>query len=92
MNKNILSKEVQTYLWEHQTDDPAVIALQRSPFEDVSASELAQQLDGWQRCRRKIPDWTDRGVALYYPEKIHLEQCSSSETGHFKASLIEPKS
>jgi len=92
MNENILSKEVQTYLREHRTDDPAVIALQRSPFGDVSASELAQQLDGWQRCRRKIPDWTDRGVALYYPEKTHLEQCSSSETGHFKASLIEPKS
>jgi len=92
MNKNILSKEVQAYLREHRTDDPAVVALQRSPFERVSPSELAQQLDGWQRCRKKIPDWTDRGAALYYPEKIHLEQCSSSETGRFKASLIEPGS
>jgi len=92
MNKNILSEEVQCYLREHRTDDPAAMALKRSPFERVSASELAQQLDGWQRCRKKIPDWTERAAALYYPEKIHLEQCSSSETGRFKALLIEPGS
>jgi len=92
MNKNILSEEVRIYLGEHRTDDPAAVALKRSPFERVSASELAQQLDGWRRCRRKIPDWTERDVALYYPEKIHLEQCSSSETGRFKASLIAPGS
>jgi len=88
MNKEILSKAVQMYIQNHRTDAPVTIALKKSPFESVSSSELANQVDGWQRCKKKLPDWIAKNISLYYPTKLNLEQCSSSETGRFKSSLI----
>lgn len=87
MNKHILAPEVQYYLREHETAVPTTIALRKSPFTNVSASELAQQLEGRQRCRKKLPLWhgTDR---IYYPEKLSIEQASSQLTAAYKNQLV----
>lgn len=89
MNRAILSKEVQAYLQAKQAADPAALALSVSPFDEISPSELARQLDGYQRAIKKIPKIVAK-APLYYPDKLNLEQSSSSETGQFKASLIAP--
>lgn len=89
MNRAILSKEVQAYLQAKQAADPAALALSASPFDEISPSELARQLDGYQRATKKIPEIVAK-APLYYPDKLNLEQSSSSETGQFKASLIAP--
>jgi len=90
MNKHILTKEVQSFIRQHTSDDAARIALRKSPFEEVSPSELAQQIVGRQKVRNKVPDWVEQDVPLYFPEKLNLEQCSSSKTGKFKATLLSP--
>lgn len=87
MNRELLTASVQAYIHEKAHAQPAAIALQKSPFAAVSASELAQQLDGRQRAAKKIPAWA-AASGIYYPAKLNLEQCSSAETGAFKASLI----
>lgn len=89
MNLAILSKEVLAYLQAKRATDPAALALAASPFDKVSPSELARQLDGYQRASKKIPALVAH-AALYYPDKLNLEQSSSTETGLFKASLIKP--
>lgn len=91
MNKAILSEAVQDYLRQHQHAHATDMALRKSPFAAVSSSELAQQIDGRQRAAKKIAPWT-LVPGIYYPEKLSLEQCSSVETGNFKASLIQPGS
>ncbi|WP_353197559.1 hypothetical protein [Parapedobacter defluvii] len=89
MNPNILTPEVQHYLREREAAAPTEIALQKSPFPDVSAFELAQQLDSRQRCRKKLPRWYET-PGIYYPEKRSVEQASSQVTADYKASLISP--
>lgn len=88
MNTLILQEEIQQFFEENMHVSPAKIALKKSPFEGISSSELAAQLDGRQRASTKIPLWAEtRGI--YFPAKLNLEQCSSEKTGLFKSSLIK---
>lgn len=88
MNKSILATDVQNYLVEKRHSSAADMALKKSPFAHVTSQELAQQIDGRQRAAKKIPEWTAT-AGIYYPEKLNMEQCSSAETGKFKASLVQ---
>ena len=88
MNRLILQKEVQLFLEKHLNESPAKMALKKSPFEGISSSELATQLDGKQRTRIKIPLWAAT-PGVYFPAKLNLEQCSSEKTALFKSSLIQ---
>lgn len=90
MNYKILTPEVQAFIQQHTQENASDWALKKSPFIGVSSAELAQQLHGWQKTNQKIPEWLARGQALYFPEKLNLEQCSSSQTATFKASLLSP--
>lgn len=87
MNKRLLDTDVQSYLLAHRQEQPAVIALKKSPFPDVSSSELAAQVDGWQRCVSKLPTWAF-SENIVYPPKINLEQCSSEHTALIKQQII----
>lgn len=87
MNRHILTAEVQRYLVEREQQSPTALALKKSPFPAVSPAELAQQLDGRQRCRKKLPIWYDT-LGIYYPEKLSIEQASSQVTATHKAGII----
>ncbi|MAW95581.1 MULTISPECIES: class I SAM-dependent methyltransferase [unclassified Leeuwenhoekiella] len=88
MNPLLLKPELQKYLRENLNLDTATLALKGSPFDEVSASELAQQLTGLQKSQKKLPSWfKTRGV--YYPPKLNLEQTSSEETAAYKAALYK---
>lgn len=88
MNRLILQKEAQLFLEKNLSESPTTIALKKSPFEGISSSELAAQLDGKQRTRIKIPLWAGT-PGVYFPAKLNLEQCSSEKTALFKSSLIK---
>lgn len=89
MNKHILADEVQVYLRSRLGESPSEVALAKSPFTHVSASELAEQLDGMQRSRFKLPLWYQT-PGVYYPRKLSIEQSSSETTARYKAKLIGP--
>ncbi|SKB56324.1 hypothetical protein SAMN05660226_01996 [Parapedobacter luteus] len=91
MNPQILTPDVQQYLRTHEAMPPTEMALRKSPFPHVSSLELAQQLDGRQRSRKKLPLWYDI-PGIYYPEKRAMEQASSQTTAQYKASLIRQQS
>lgn len=88
MNNHILDKEVQAYIKANREKSPSDIALKKSPFGNVSSSEIAAQIDGWQRSVRKLPTWAF-SADIYYPDKINLEQCSSEHTALIKQTLIK---
>lgn len=87
MNKSILNSDVQAFLLANRQQNPSAIALKKSPFEAVSSSELAAQIDGYQRALKKLPTWAHSNN-IYYPDKINLEQCSSEQTAQLKQDLI----
>lgn len=87
MNRHLLDEHVQRYLREHSDASPQEVALRRSPFDGVSASELATQIDGRQRIRTKLPAWYAT-EGIYFPKRLSLEQSSSALTASYKAGLI----
>lgn len=91
MNRYVLAREVQNFIMEHQDDDPLHIALQKSPFPDVTPAELAAQIDGRKRCSRKLPAWFNT-PGIYYPPKLNVEQASSELTAWYKSRLIKGNS
>lgn len=87
MNRRLLEKDIQQYIRKKRESSPSKIALGKSPFPDVSSSELATQIDGWQRSVAKLPTWAF-SEGIYYPQKINIEQCSSEHTALVKQTLI----
>src|SRR3546814_1105103 len=48
--------------------------------------EIARQIKGKQKCRKKLPTW-HQTPGIIYPSTLSLEQCSSELTGAYKAGL-----
>lgn len=86
MNNRILDKEVQEYISLHTDADVRKIALSKSPFEGVSAAELAGQIAAKKKCKKKLPLWYVENN-IYYPPLLSIEQCSSEVTAAYKAQL-----
>ena len=87
MNKRILEKEVQNYIIQNINIDPLKLIFKKSPFENITMKEIVEQIDGFKRAKKKLPnEFCQKGI--YYPPKISLEQCSSMQTGLYKSALI----
>lgn len=76
---------------ENYSADVSKIAFKGSPFEEISARELAQQLSGKATAKRKLPHWFNNRDIIY-PPKLNLEQSSSEKTAEYKAGLVSGKS
>lgn len=90
MNSNLLHPKVQTYLRENILRDFRTISLEKSPFENISSAELAQQIKGLQVAQSKFP-FLYKTENIIYPLSLNLEQASSLPTAHYKANLIQGK-
>ncbi len=90
MNKHILKPDVQEFLCNNAKKSPTEIALKKSPFAEISSSELAEQIDSKQRLSSKLPTWINT-PNIYFPPRQNAEQCSSELTANYKASLFSGK-
>jgi 16S rRNA G966 N2-methylase RsmD len=88
LNKHLLDPEVQAFIDANINADVHRLALSKSPFQDVSAQELAAQIMAKKRCEKKLPTWFNTRN-IYYPPLISVEQCSSEATAAYKASLVK---
>lgn len=88
MKKAILLQKVQEFLEANYQKEASEIALQGSPFPELSASELATQLAGKKKASKKLPSWF-RTQGIVYPPGVNLEQTSSQTTAQYKAGLID---
>ncbi|GGI25550.1 THUMP-like domain-containing protein [Pedobacter mendelii] len=91
MNNNILDKAVQNYINANLNADVNQIALAKSPFNNVTAAELANQINAKKKAEKKLPSWY---VAenIYYPQALSIEQTSSEITAKYKSKLVKGKS
>lgn len=90
MNPNLLEPEVQNYIRAQENQDVRSISLKKSPFENLSSSELAQQIKGLQIARNRFP-FLYQTEGIYYPPSLNLEQASSWFTAQYKSEIIKGK-
>lgn len=88
MNNNILNIEVQTFIKRNLLGNVNQIALAKSPFNDISSAELANQITAKNKSEKKLPTWY-KTENIYYPPLLSIEQCSSEKTAKYKASLAK---
>ena len=79
------------YISTHADDDVSHLALHPSKDPNVDKVVALQQIAGRQKAKEKLPEWyATEGIR--YPKKVSMEQCSSSQTAEYKASLVEGES
>ena len=73
----------------HDADDPGRLALSRDRLSrETEDFDLAlSTLESRRKLRGKVPEWVAVS-SLRYPLRLAAEQCSSSETAFYKASLL----
>ncbi|WP_316798502.1 THUMP-like domain-containing protein [Pedobacter frigidisoli] len=86
MNTKILDEAVQKYLHTNQNADPNDVALAKSPFKDITAAELAGQIQARKKAEKKLPTWFNT-KGMYFPSPLSIEQTSSEITAAYKAKL-----
>ena len=83
-----INETTRQYIAAHAEDDVAHLALHPSKDPQVDMAVALQQIAGRQKAKEKLPEWYATEGVLY-PKKVSMEQCSSSQTAEYKASLVE---
>lgn len=72
----------------HISDDTARLILDRAKWPDIDMDIAVNCIESRRKLRGKVQEWYDE-PALIFPKKLSAEQCSSSATARYKASLAE---
>ena len=88
MNNKLLAKAVQDYINANLNADVNQIALAKSPFEGITAAELATQITAKKKSEKKLPTWFNTRD-IYYPPVLSIEQTSSEITAKYKSKLAK---
>ena len=83
-----MEQETLKFIAEHRNDDVRTLALQAARYPGVDMCEAVTQIEGWQHASTKLPEWA-AVEGIVYPPRISMEQCSSSATALYKASLMK---
>ena len=86
-----INKPTQHYISVHADSDVAHLALHPSKDPQVDMAVALQQIAGRQKAKEKLPEWYAT-EGILYPKKVSMEQCSSSQTAEYKASLVKGNS
>ena len=79
------------YIGMHAEDDVSQLALHPSKDPQVDMAAALQQIAGRQKAKEKLSEWYAT-EGILYPKKVSMEQCSSSQTAEYKASLVNGNS
>lgn len=76
------------YIRTHVNDNVRDLALRGCKDTSVDFKFALQQIEGRQKSKDKLPDFYQNENILY-PPTVSMEQCSSTPTAQYKASLVE---
>ena len=79
--------QISRILDENQGEDTAKLALKWAGKKDLPVTFLLTQIKARQIAAKKLPDWHKIKTVLY-PDKIALEQCSSTLAAKNKQKFI----
>ncbi len=91
MNQNILHTSIQKFISDNLNTDISKLLFKGTSFNNVSTQEIVEQIVANKKCQQKLPNWFNT-KAIYYPNKLNIEQTSSEITANYKASLINGNS
>ena len=78
------------FMLRHEGDDPVRLLLSRDKlreqYPDIDVDLAVTTLEVRRKLKAKVPEWY-AVPSLVYPSRLSGEQCSSSETAKYKASL-----
>lgn len=86
----ILSSEIQDYIFEKTVVDVSKLALQKNPFPNVDFKMILNQIESRNKSKEKLTTWYNAKNILY-PSKISIEQTSSETTANYKSTIITGK-
>ena len=74
------------FIQQHENDDPVRLLLAREKYPGIDMDLAATTLEVRKKLKTKVPEWY-AVPSLIYPSRLSGEQCSSSETAKYKASV-----
>lgn len=86
----LISKDVQEFIRQNINSDLTQLLLKKSPFLEVTMSEIVQQIKGRKTAEKKFPFLLKEGII--FPPNLNLEQASSQSTAKYKAQNLKGKS
>ena len=75
------------FILEHEAGDTAALLLSRTRWPEIDMEKAVTAIECRKRLRSKLPEWY-AVPGIEYPDRLAAEQCSSSETASYKASVI----
>jgi hypothetical protein len=87
MQPELLNPEIQNLIKEHRNSDISLVALKLSNRKDINTKAVLEQINGFQKSRKKLPSWHKK-EGIVFPSIVSMEQCSSEQTARFKSSLF----
>lgn len=83
-----INEATWNYIRTHVNDNVRTLALRGCKDTSVDFKFALQQIEGRQKSKDKLPDFYQNENILY-PPTVSMEQCSSTPTAQYKASLVE---
>lgn len=87
MIEDLLKPEVLAFILEHEHDDSSQLVLKHKQIGGVPAGTIADQINGRQKAKVKLPSFY-KHPKIFYPPGLNLEQSSSETTAKFKADFL----
>ncbi|SDD91708.1 class I SAM-dependent methyltransferase [Riemerella columbipharyngis] len=89
INHKLTTPEIQDFIAKNLQLSIHDLILKKQIFEGVSNKELAEQIVGRNKAKKKFPFLDKEGIL--FPPHISLEQASSQTTAEYKAGLMKGK-
>lgn len=86
----MLSSNEILFIKENLHRDPVSIAIEASKYPSLDIPKLVSQISARQKLKDKMPHWVSNDQ-VFFPPTLALEQSSSEDTAHFKATLVRGK-
>ena len=85
----LLETEIE-FIQNNLHRDPVSVALDASKYPQLDLPKLVGQIKARQKLKDKMPHWVANNK-VFFPPNLALEQSSSEDTAHFKATLVQGK-
>jgi len=87
---NLLTPEVQAFIFQHESDDPTKLILKSPDIYGVPMAKIADQIEGRRKAKEKLPSYYNT-KEIVFPAAVSLEQSSSESTARFKSEILSQK-
>ncbi len=81
-----MMEKLAEFVAQHISDDTTRLILDRAKWPGIDMDLAVSCIESRRKLRGKVQEWYD-DPRLIFPYKLSAEQCSSSATGRYKASL-----